>query len=46
MNSPRIAFTLAGVIQFACGFSWIRINSGASIKDEKPTMGTLAATPS
>ena len=46
MNSPRMALTLAGVTQFAAGFSWMRISSGASISDEKPTIGTVAEMPS
>jgi hypothetical protein len=41
-----IALILAGVTQFACGFSRMRINSGASISVEKLRMGTLAAMPS
>src|SRR5450759_1929675 len=32
MNSARMALTLARVTQLVSGFSWMRINSGASIK--------------
>ena len=46
MNSPRMAFTLAAVTQFAAGFSWMRISAGASISVEKFTMGTSAMMPS
>ena len=45
-NSAAITRVFAGVTQFAIGFSWIRISSGASISEEKLTIGTFAITPS
>jgi hypothetical protein len=41
-----MAFTLARVTQLDCGFSWMRINAGASIRLEKFTIGTSATMPS
>ena len=35
----------ARVTQFASGFSWMRISYGASIKDEKLTIGTFEMIP-
>jgi hypothetical protein len=46
MNSARIAAVLLVGTQLAAGFSWMRISSGASIRVEKPRIGTSAMMPS